>query len=70
MDVNAANVISKNGVLTATGKNIERYAIKEGYAYTGLWDGLKFDASAGNSIYVNSDTVQPNSLTCRFYIKF
>ena len=29
-----------------------------------------FDASRSNSIYGSSDTVQPNSLTVRFYIKF
>ena len=31
---------------------------------------IHLDASRSNSIYGNSDTVQPNSLTVRFYIKF
>ena len=31
--------------------------------------GLGFDASRSNSIYGNSDTVQPNALTCRYIIK-
>ena len=31
---------------------------------------IEFDASRSNPIYGNSDTVQPNSISCRFYIKF
>ena len=33
-------------------------------------DTFTLNAKDSNSIYGNSDTVQPNSLTCRFYIKY
>lgn len=33
-------------------------------------NGIIFDASKSNIIYGNSTTVQPNSLTTRFYIKY
>lgn len=32
--------------------------------------GIGLDLSRSNSVFGGSDTVQPNSLTCRFYIKF
>ena len=31
---------------------------------------LYFDASKSNSIYGSSDTVQPNAITARYYIKY
>ena len=38
------------------------------------WDttyqGISFDASRSNAIYGNSDTVQPKSMTTRYYIKY
>ena len=31
---------------------------------------MYFDASRSNSIYGNYDTVQPNAITARYYIKY
>ena len=42
-----------------------------GNANRGVLDSLEFKASYGHGIYRDGvDTVQPNSLTCRFYIKY
>ena len=42
-----------------------------GYGDNNDWlDTVGFDASRSSSIYGNSDTVQPNALTCRYIIKY
>lgn len=40
-------------------------------SYNGTPNGdLRLDLSRANSVYGNSNTVQPNSLTCCCYIKY
>lgn len=53
------------GVTATTGTGINMTG-----SYNDMVDGLTFDASASNSIYGNSTTVQPPALAIDFFIKY
>lgn len=63
---------SPTGVFSSTYTDNKRYninVIADGNAGES-WADIRFRASDSNPIYGNSDTVQPPSLTTRWYIKY
>jgi hypothetical protein len=67
ISMNAQSMARQSGALA---QDIGPYTNVGGIGYVESTVGnLKFDASQSNSIYGNSDTVQPNALTCRYIIK-
>lgn len=41
-----------------------------GNALAGYWNGLTFDASRSSSIYSDTETVTPLSLSCKIVLKY
>lgn len=60
------SIPSNSGAFYYDGKN-ERGGAYDSASSQGI---AEFDASRSNAIYGNSNTVQPNTLTARIYIKF
>ena len=67
-------LVAREGEVTTTGALGITAASGTGVNMTGSYrdiiDGLTFDASASNSIYGNSTTVQPPALAIDFFIKY
>lgn len=58
-------LVESSGALTGGS-----YSKGYGNATTHSWGGIKLDASLSNSIYGNSETVTPKSLTTFLLIKY
>lgn len=68
-DLDKTDVANSGAIgLYSTGKSMA--SIGNGGAYSNVIDAMFFDASKSNAIYGKSSTVQPPSLTMRFYIKY
>lgn len=66
-----SNGMSTSGALSVANSGIARQTVGNGgSATTDIPDILNFNAQDSNTIYGNSASVQPASLTNRFYIKY
>lgn len=59
-----------DGAFTTLKSSSGKYVISATNQTNNLLDGVKLDASRSSSVYGNSTTVQPNSFTVRYIIKY